>query len=91
LIFESDRGTGELISKYDPRTSSEAAVFPGYSNDNSPCVLPSGHVVSLWCDNDSAGGIHQLKVSLPSVSGHFVLMPEVDVTDAGIACSATID
>jgi hypothetical protein len=62
-----------------------------FTDDNSPCVLPDGRIVSLWLGregmgNDKASG-HELKVMNADGSGFAMLLTDVDVVDIGIGCT----
>jgi len=61
-------------------------VNASYSNDNSPCVLPDGRIVSLWLNRPGGQGFHELKVMAADGSGGVVLLPDVDVFDVGLGC-----
>jgi hypothetical protein len=62
-----------------------------YTDDNSPCVLPDGRVVSLWLGrtgSDSSGkpSGHELKVMGANGENAGMLVTGVDVVDIGIGC-----
>ena len=62
-------------------------IEASFTNDNSPCVLPDGRVVSLWLNgpgNDP--GLHELKVMDADGSNEFRVLIGVDVSDSGIGC-----
>ena len=82
VVFESDGTNGEQI--YVKSGASIALLDNTYRDDNSPCVLPDGRVVSLWIE----GTDHQLKIEaqdrtcvIRNLSG-----AGMDVHDIGIGC-----
>jgi hypothetical protein len=62
-----------------------------YADDNSPCVLPNGRIVSLWMGRRGSGegqnSGHEPLVSDATGKKAFVLLPGVDVADIGLSCS----
>ncbi|HEY1367351.1 MAG TPA: hypothetical protein VGF23_09570 [Gaiellaceae bacterium] len=57
------------------------------TNDNSPCVLPDGRVVSLYLGRPGGGGRHELRVTRPN--GIATTLPtDRDIADLGIGCGA---
>lgn len=56
------------------------------TDDNSPCVLPDGRIVSLWMGRAKAHG-HELKIMNPDGTGIEMLLENIDVADIGIGCS----
>ena len=65
---------------------------PRFSDDNSPCVLPDGRIVSLWLGRKESGkgtknSGHELKVMNPDGSDGGMLLQGVDVVDIGIGCA----
>ncbi len=64
---------------------------PRYSDDNSPCVLPDGRIVSLWLGRRESDKVqkdsgHELKLMNADGSGSEMLLTGVDVVDIGIGC-----
>jgi hypothetical protein len=59
-----------------------------YTDDNSPCVLPDGRVVSLWLGRSGtkASG-HELKLMGSHGENATMLVTDVDVVDIGIGCA----
>ena len=62
-----------------------------FTDDNSPCVLPDGRIVSLWLGRTGSGNTkasgHELKVMNADGSHPQMLLTDVDVVDMGIGCS----
>ena len=85
FVAEIDTGTETLW-----RLSTQGSLLqiaPSIDNDNSPCVLADGRIVSLWLNSpDNPQGLHELKVMDPDGSNSLVLLPGVDVVDAGFGC-----
>lgn len=88
VVFEADWGgkrlwclaagaaTGSLIPK---------AIRHPLSNDNSPCVLRSGQIASLWLSRPaSQSGLHELKIMGPH--GYRMLVVGKDIDDVGLGC-----
>lgn len=85
IVFEAD-WSGEQIWRL-PVGSTEPILLSGeMSNDNSPCVLPDGRVVSLWLDRPGGPGYHEIKVMDPDGSNSFMVLINVDIADASHGC-----
>ena len=65
-------------------------IGTSFNNDNSPCVLPSGAIVSLWMQRPGGSSVHELKVMAPDGSSYFMIgsLLDVDIQDIGIGCGA---
>ena len=86
VVFEADWG-GEHVWILRPGRDKPEMFGPGFDNDNSPCVLPSGHVASLWLGDPEGNGLHELKVMDAGGGDALLLTPlDLDVTDVGISC-----
>ena len=57
-----------------------------FTNDNSPCVLPDGRMVSLWLGRHGSGG-HELKIMSADCRETNMLLTDVDIEDVGLGCS----
>ncbi len=55
-------------------------------NDNSPCVLPDGRIVSLWLGRQGGNDNHEIKVMSADGSAYSMPLPGVNVADIGIGC-----
>jgi hypothetical protein len=86
IVFEG-AWDGETIWRLPKGATTPVKVAPQFHNDNSPCVLPDGRIVSLWVSPDG-GDKHQMKVMLPDGKVYVILLPGVDVEDTGISCGA---
>ena len=64
-------------------------MVTAYNNDNSPCVLPDGRIVSLWLDRPDGPSVHELKVMSADGASFEMILPDVDVLDIGLGCGAT--
>jgi len=85
LVFEADWGDNERLWRKLP--SGEISLVSGLGNDNSPCVLPDGSVMSLWLSRDgNQEGLHELKVNAADSVDYEMLLVDVDVIDVGIHC-----
>ncbi len=83
IFFEADWSGEQVwrIASAGPPT----LVGADYANDNSPCVLPNGCVVSLWLGRPGGNG-HELKIMQPDGSDHTMLQQDVDVSDFALSC-----
>jgi len=88
ILFEAD-WAGEQIWRLAPSATTPVQVSPQVTNDNSPCVLPDGRVVSLWLSRaGNSAGLHELKVMSANGAAYFMALTLVDVVDIGIACGS---
>ncbi len=86
LIFEAD-WDGEQIWRLPPGgATSPQLVAAQFSNDNSPCVLPDGRIVSLWLERPGGSGQHEIKVMAADGSASTMVLTGVDVADIGLGC-----
>lgn len=91
IVFErqtvtSTGASDERIWRLPPR-SEHMVLVSRVTNDNSPCVLPDGRIVSLWLDRPgNAAGLHELKVMSENGSHAQMLLENVDVADIGTGC-----
>ncbi len=85
IVFEAD-WQGEQIWRLAPDTTTPELVNGYYSNDNSPCVLPDGRIVSLWLGRNDGEGYHELKIMNADGSGDFMLLIDHDIADTGLGC-----
>jgi Tol biopolymer transport system component len=81
IVFE-EAGNLEQLWRLPAGSSSPVKITNTFTNDNSPCVLPDGRIVTLWI-RDS---IHELKIMDADGSNYFMLIPGVDVHDIGLGC-----
>jgi hypothetical protein len=89
IVFESDWGGLERLWRWLPDEHRAVLITEQFGNDNSPCVLPDGRIVSLWLGHeDNESGVHEIKVMSPDAGEFFMLITGVDVLDAGLGCGA---
>ena len=86
IVFESD-WDGEQIWRLPQGASEPIRVTDSFGNDNSPCVLPDGRIVSLWLGRPDGNSVHELKVMSPEGSKFFIVLPDVDIADIGMGCA----
>ncbi|MBA2283143.1 MAG: hypothetical protein M3527_03205 [Actinomycetota bacterium] len=90
LVFESAaEDYDEVLWRMDTATGEIVRVEPAFANDNSPCVLPSGWIASLWLrrpGNDE--GYHELRLLAPGNEGYVIINPGIDVEDVSVGCGA---
>ncbi|MBI5306854.1 MAG: hypothetical protein HZB37_00560 [Planctomycetes bacterium] len=85
IVFEAD-WSGERVWRL-PVGAAEPVLVGDYGNDNSPCVLPDGRIVSLWLDRPgNVNSLHEIKVMSPDGSTFKMLFEKKDVFDIGIGC-----
>ncbi len=85
IVFEADWGS-EQIWRLAPGASTPTLIG-SFTNDNTPCVLPDGRVVSLWLDGpNNPRGLHELKIMNPDGSGHVVMVEGADLLDRTVGC-----
>ncbi|MFZ6028872.1 MAG: hypothetical protein ACOYYS_14245 [Chloroflexota bacterium] len=87
IVFEADWG-GERIWRLLPESGQAFPVDRQANNDNSPCVLPNGSIVSLWLDRPGSHGIHEIKVARADGSQWEMLLTGQDVLDIGLGCGS---
>lgn len=86
IVFEGD-WDGERIWRLPAGGGAPTKVAPDQSNDNSPCVLGDGRIVSLWLGRaGNALGVHELKVMTADGGSFFTPLANMDVADIGIGC-----
>lgn len=85
LLFEAN-WQGEQLWRL-AIDSTLTQVSPQFSNDNSPCVLPDGRIVSLWLGRDGNGsGFHEIKLLSADATAYTMLLTDQDVLDVGFGC-----
>ncbi len=90
IVVEGDWDT-EQVWAMKPGETKPRLVGEAYGNDNSPCVLPSGYIVSLWLGDPEGGGKHELKVMRPDGTDPLLLTPTTrDVDDVGMSCTGPL-
>ncbi len=86
LIFEADWESGEQIWRLAAGSSVPLQVSEQFGNDNSPCVLPDGRIVSLWLGRPDSSDYHELKAMSADGSDYVMVLTGIDVADIGIGC-----
>ncbi len=87
IVFEGS-WVGEEVWRLPAGATTPALISNKYNNDNSPCVLPSGSIASLWLNRPQGTGIHELKIMTADGADYQMPVPNVDVTDIGLSCHA---
>jgi len=86
IVVEIDTGT-ETLWRLPGGVAPPVQIAASFTNDNSPCVLPDGRVVSLWLNApDNPVGFHEVKVMDDDGGDSFRVVTGVDVVDIGIGC-----
>jgi hypothetical protein len=86
IVFESDWGGTERIWRLSPGQDEPYLVTDVFTNDNSPCVLPDGRIVSLWLNREGGQGYHELKVMSADGSDYDMLVVDIDLLDGVMGC-----
>ncbi len=97
IVFEGEwPHGGERIWQYPATTTTPALVNdqadpdgnPIFNDDNTPCVLPDGRIVSLWLQRDgNLVGYHEIKVMNADGSAPAMLVINQNTLDVGHGCS----
>ena len=86
IVFEATWG-GEQIWRLPANGTVPHQVASPITNDNSPCVLPDGRVVSLWLNRaGNPNGLHEIKVMTANGAAFLMALTLTDVADIGISC-----
>jgi hypothetical protein len=87
VVFEAD-WPSETVWKLPRGTKSAVRLSgPTETDDNSPCVLPDGHVASLWLGRPgNTGNAHELKIMNANGGGSVMVLTGSDIVDIGISC-----
>lgn len=85
IIFEGD-WLGEQVWRLPKDSTKPELVNEKFTNDNSPCALSDGRIVSLWLNRPGSKGYHELKIMNSDGSGKQMLLKKIDVADVGIGC-----
>jgi hypothetical protein len=85
IVFEGE-WDGEQLWRLSPG-SNTPTLISDHINDNSPCVLPSGLIVSLWLQREgNAEGFHELKLMSADGEQYAMLLTGQDIFDIGTGC-----
>lgn len=87
IVFESD-WQGEQLWRIAPNASTPVLISGEFNNDNSPCVLPNGNIVSLWLGREGGEGLHEMKLMTSDGTQYAMFIIDEDVLDGGIACAS---
>lgn len=85
IVFEAE-WTGEQLWLLTPGAAEPVLLRPDHHNDNAPCVLPDGRIVSLWLGRRGSSGVHELALKQADGSGDDMLLIDRDIVDVGTAC-----
>ena len=89
IVVEADKPPlGERIWRLVPGASEPVPVGDAFGNDNSPCVMPDGRVISLWLGRREGNGRHEIKVMSPDGKDHFMALVGFEVADVVLGCGA---
>lgn len=86
IVFEADWGS-EQVWRLPAAGGTPTRIQPNSTNDNSPCVLSDGRVVSLWLSRQgNPAGLHEIKVMPADGSNYIMALIATDVLDGGVGC-----
>lgn len=86
IVFEAD-WSGEQLWRLPANGGEPVPIAPRFVNDNAPCVLGDGRILSLWLQREgNADGLHEVKIMTADGSRHAMLLTGVDVFDIGMGC-----
>ncbi len=87
VVFEAD-WPAEQVWKVLRGSRSPVLISPAdQGDDNSPCVLPDGRIVSLWLGRPgNRAGAHEIKVMRSDGTQSAMILTGIDVVDVGIGC-----
>ncbi len=86
IVFEGS-WQGEQLWRLPP-DSQTPVLISSFVNDNSPCVLADGTMISLWLQRDgNSTGYHEMKLMSADGRQYTMLLTGQDVFDIGLGCS----
>ncbi|MBN2005698.1 MAG: hypothetical protein JXA21_20240 [Anaerolineae bacterium] len=85
IVFEAD-WNGEQIWRLAAGAATPQTINTSLTNDNSPCLLPDGSVVSLWLNRPGSNGEHEIKVMVADGNAYWMALTGLDVMDIGLGC-----
>ena len=84
IVFEADWGGAERLWS---QSSGEFELVSGLANDNSPCVLLDGSILSLWYGRPNNGqGFAELKVHGADSTDYEMILVGLELNDVGMHC-----
>jgi hypothetical protein len=95
LIFEGEWPDGtEIVWEFPADGSPPHKVneditqdgIPEFTDDNTPCVLPNGRIVSLWLGRPAADSRHEIKIMDADGENNAMLVIDQDTLDIGQGC-----
>lgn len=87
IVVEIDKPPfGERVWRLPKTGGDPVLIGDAFSNDNSPCVMPDGRVVSLWLGRREGDGRHEIKVMSPDGQDHFMALVGFEVHDVVLGC-----
>ncbi len=81
IVFEAD-WEGEQIWKLADGETQPEKITDDFHNDNSPCTLADGRIVSLWLGRPgNPEGYHEIKVMFSDGTGYEMIVTGKDILD----------
>ncbi len=85
IVFEADWDGERIWRKNGPMVKNLSTQV--FGNDNSPCVLPDGRIVSLWTNGpQNPANNHEIKMMGLEGTAPKMLLTGIDVSDIGLGC-----
>jgi hypothetical protein len=85
IVFEAD-WRGEQIWRL-PHGATRPVLVSRVHDDNSPCVVPDGRIMSLYLDRPgNSAGVHEIRVAAGCGANGSEILTGRDVLDIGIGC-----
>lgn len=86
IVFEG-QWAGEQIWQLPASGQNLYRPSDAFGNDNSPCVLSDGRIVSLWLNREGNDpGYHEIKVMAADGASFYMGLMGIDVADVGLGC-----
>jgi hypothetical protein len=80
LVFGAD-WTGDAIWRLPPGASVPEPVAPAFTNDNAPCVLADGRIVTRWRERPGGSDLRELKIMTADGNTYAMLVVGADIED----------
>ncbi len=88
IVFEGEWG-GEAIWRLPAGATTPVRITGRFNNDNTPCVLPDGWIVSVWLGRPgNASGVPEIKVMAPDGSNDRILLSGAEFASNDFGCSS---
>jgi hypothetical protein len=87
IVFEADWNHDERIWMLDSANNEPTLINGNFHNDNSPCALANGRVVSLWLGRpENTRSYHEIKLMNADGTNNTMALMGQDVADVVLGC-----